>query len=150
MLSNLSNSEYFEPTDQYLSMTSIPMGDYFISAGEDVTQQVKSEKVLIESELKYRNIAENFPGIVLRYKLKPDGSDQLLYISKGVNDLYEVPRDQAIANNTLLWERVHKDDIPTYVESVQRSARDLSLWEFEHRLQFPDGRINWCTRVVLR
>lgn len=38
--------EYFEPTNQYLSMSSIPFGDYFISTGEDITDQKKAEKEL--------------------------------------------------------------------------------------------------------
>jgi PAS domain S-box-containing protein len=135
--------EYFEPTGQYLSMTSIPIGEYFISTGEDITQRMKAEQELKVSEQKYRNIAENFPGIVLRYVLKPDGSDGLLYISKGVQDLYEVSKDDAVANNKLLWDRVHKDDVDAYLKSVKTSAQNLSMWELEHRLQFPDGRVKW-------
>lgn len=32
---------YFEPTNQYLAMDSIPFGEYFISTGRDVTERVK-------------------------------------------------------------------------------------------------------------
>lgn len=136
--------EYFEPTNQYLSMTSIPFGDdYFISTGEDITQRIIAEKTLIASEQKYRNIAENFPGMVIRYKLKSDGSDELIYVSKGVMDLYEVPKEDAMMNNTLLWDKIYKDDLEPYIASVKKSAQSLSLWELEHRLQFDDGRVKW-------
>jgi len=42
--------EYFEPTDQYLSMASIPLNDSFISTGKDITEKKLSEKLLIDAK----------------------------------------------------------------------------------------------------
>jgi len=114
-----------------------------IGIHQDITQKKKSEQELINSEQKYRNIAENLPGIVLRYKLKPDGSDELLYVSKGLEDLYELSLEDALKNNKLIWDRVHKDDLNAYISSVEESAKNLSFWKFEHRIQLPDSRIKW-------
>lgn len=51
--------EYFEPTNQYLSMTSIPIGnDYFISTREDITQRILAEESLKK--------ASKSTGILLR------------------------------------------------------------------------------------
>lgn len=44
--------EYFEPTDQYLSMTSIPFDDYFISTGRDITEKKMAEQRLIKANEK--------------------------------------------------------------------------------------------------
>ena len=38
--------QYFEAADQYLSMDSIPFGDYFISTGKDISDLKKTEKAL--------------------------------------------------------------------------------------------------------
>jgi len=110
----------------------------------NITERKLAEQELIESEQKYRNIAENLPGIVLRYKLNTDGTDELLYVSKGVEDLYEVSQEDAINNNKLLWERVHKDDLDAYISSVKQSAKNLTFWKIENRIQLPDGRIKWA------
>jgi PAS domain S-box-containing protein len=109
----------------------------------DITEKKEAEQALQVSEQKYRNIAENLPGIVVQYQLHPDGQDQLLFISSGIKELYEVEQTEAIKNNQLLWDKVHKDDIASYVASIQESAANLSLWEYEHRLLFPDGRTKW-------
>lgn len=135
--------EYFPPTDQYLKMKSVALGEYFISTGYDITHQVKREKALKESEQKYRNIAENLPGIILIYQLNADGSDHLHYVSKGVEKLFGIRQEDALQNNQLLWERVHPDDLEDYKRSVQKSAATLSPWKFEHRLLMPDGTLKW-------
>jgi PAS domain S-box-containing protein len=44
--------QYFEPTNQYLAMTSIPIGDMFISTGRDITSEKLTEKRLIEAKNK--------------------------------------------------------------------------------------------------
>jgi|GEM_PF-4667077 len=42
--------EYFAPTDQYLSMASIPLGEGFISTGRDITKQKLAEKSMLEAK----------------------------------------------------------------------------------------------------
>lgn len=137
--------EYFPPTKQYLSMNTIPLQDYFISTGVDITHKKLAEEALVKSEQKYRHIADNISGMVLRYLLHPDGSDELEFISKGVFDIYEVTAEEAKKNNKLLWDRVHKDDVQAYIDSVKESAKNMSHWTFEHRVQLPDGRIKWVS-----
>ena len=115
----------------------------------DITDRKKFEDALRASELKFRSLAENVPGLVLRYKLNPDGSDELLYISKAVEDLFEVSQEEAIKNNKLLWDRIHADDLENYTETIRVSAENISIWEQEHRLQLPGGRVKWLhTRGV--
>lgn len=109
----------------------------------EITKRKNAENELIRSEEKFRNIAENVPGLVLKYKLNPDGSDELLYLSKSVEDIYEVPHEQALHNVNLLWECIHKDDLHEFKESIQESAKNLSLWKAEYRILLPDGKIKW-------
>ena len=109
----------------------------------DISERKHIEEKLKTSEQKYRNIAESMPGMILLYKLNPDGSDQLLYISKGVEDLYEIQREDAVKDNTLLWDRVHRDDLEEFIASIKKSAENFSFWKLEHRLKMPDGRVKW-------
>ena len=102
----------------------------------------KSRELKI-SERKFRNIAENIPGLVVKYKLSPAGAEELLYLSKNVEEVYEVPHAEAINNINLLWERIHPDDLDGYKKLLEKSASELSFWKTELRLRMPDGRIKW-------
>jgi PAS domain S-box-containing protein len=114
-----------------------------IGTATEITERKEIEQELIESEKKFRNIAENVPGLVLKYKLYPDGTDELLYLSKTVEEIYEIPYEMATNNVRLLWDRIHKDDLEAYTKSIEESAKNLSFWEREHRIQMPDGRVKW-------
>ena len=116
---------------------------YVVSVVRDITERKQIEDELRKSEQKFRNLAENVPGMVLKYKLHPDGRDELLYISKGVEDLFEVAHEDALKNNKLLWDRIPHEDLEAYIESIKKSAENLSLWEQEHRIQLPSGRVKW-------
>lgn len=118
-----------------------------MAAMNDELNRLNTE--LKASEQNYRNIAESMPGMVLKYKLNPDGTDRLLYVSKGVAEVFEVSQEDAVKDNRLLWERIHEEDLERYVASIKESAENLSFWEQEHRIQLPEGRVKWIhTRGV--
>ncbi len=116
---------------------------------QDITLLKKAEQELINSELKFKNIAENVPGLVLRYQLFPDGSEKLLFVSKGVEDIYKISREEAMNDVGLLWKMIHPDDIESYTESIEEAATSMSLWKRDHRILLPDGRIKWLKGIAM-
>lgn len=138
-------TEFFEPTQQYLSMASVPMGEYFISTGQDITEQKVREEQLKESEEKYRHLAENIPGIIFQYRLNTDGSDELLYVSQAVADLFDVTQEEALDDLSLLQSKVIREDLIQFFEIRDASARDLSPMLAELRLAFPNQIIKWLS-----
>ncbi|GAB5562970.1 MAG: hypothetical protein Wins2KO_00330 [Winogradskyella sp.] len=109
----------------------------------NITEQKNAELALAESQKQYQNVADNIHGIVKKYQLNPDGSDKILYISKGVENLFEVSQAEALLDSTLIWDRIHKDDVKLIIPSLQKSATELSIWEFQYRIVFTNGRIKW-------
>jgi PAS domain S-box-containing protein len=58
--------DYFEHLDKYFRFTSVPVGDYFITTGADITASRKATEALRESEEKYRTLIETAgEGIVI-------------------------------------------------------------------------------------
>jgi len=52
---------YFPPTNQYLSMRSIPFTDYFISTGRDISEHKKIEHDIIENQKEFQTWIQNTP-----------------------------------------------------------------------------------------
>ena len=113
----------------------------------DITDRVKMEKALQESEARFRNIANNIPGVILRYVLHPNGKDELIYISPGCYNIWGVSRAEALANVNQLWKTAILEDLPFLRESVLSSAQTLSLWRHDWRIRTTEGKVRWVSGV---
>ncbi|MGM0932966.1 MAG: PAS domain S-box protein [Bacteroidota bacterium] len=104
------------------------------------TQDITSRKI---TEQRLENINNNIPGVVFRYKLNPDGTDKLMYISKGSEKLWGVSAEDAAKDSKIIWDLHHKEDVESQIKSIQNSAENLSEWRHEWRINHPDGTIRW-------
>ncbi len=113
------------------------------SGGRDITTLKRTEMALQESEAKFRNIVANIPGAVFRYVLRADGSDQVLYMSPGCYDLWEVEADVVEASAKIIWDMVHSEDVSGMYNSVIASAQTLQPWSYEWRITTFSGQKKW-------
>ncbi len=113
----------------------------------DITKQIRQEKEIQDQRTQLLNFTDQLPGVALRYFMKPDGTDGLLFLSKGVEDIYEVDRDSARNDNSILWNQVHPDDIEGMQSSIMESAKNLSRWEHVNRIVTPSGKTKYLSSV---
>ncbi len=114
-----------------------------VASFTDITERLKAQNILKESESRLKNISDSVPGAVLRYKLNPDSSYEILYLSQGAEMLWEVPKDLVLQNAKLLWDPVFSEDYEGLSNSIEISANTLNLWSHEWRIKLPDNRIKW-------
>ncbi|NGP75348.1 PAS domain S-box protein [Balneolaceae bacterium YR4-1] len=110
---------------------------------QDITERKRFEEALQENERRLKNITNNIPGVVFQYKITPDGSDGLQYVSDGSERIWGVSAEKAIKNNDAIWDRIHDSDIDLVKKSIQKSAENLSRWDEEWRYVKPDGSERW-------
>tara|TARA_B100000795_G_scaffold57975_4_gene38510 strand:+ start:4057 stop:6699 length:2643 start_codon:yes stop_codon:yes gene_type:complete len=99
------------------------------------------------TETQFKTITNNIPGVVFRYKLYPDGSDELLLVSEGAVDIWGFSAEEVMKNSQLIWGNTENEDIEVLVQSIQKSAQELSFWEQEWRHHNADGTIRWFKGV---
>lgn len=102
----------------------------------------KTEK-LFKSNTFINKIANSLPGMIYQYKLLPDGSSCFPYSSNGIKDIYRVNPEDVKTDASVVFSVLHPDDINGVVESIQDSAKTLTLWNYKYRVKFEDGTINW-------
>ena len=110
---------------------------------QDVTGIKAAREQLQDSKRNYKNIAESVPGVVLQYKLNPDGTDELLYLNQRVEEIHEIPRKEALKDISLMWKAIHPNDVEGFTKSVQQSAETLNPWEIEFRIITRSGKTKW-------
>ncbi|WP_339921820.1 PAS domain-containing protein [uncultured Cyclobacterium sp.] len=94
-------------------------------------------------EIQFQTVSDNIPGVVYRYKRPPVGVDTFELVSNGALQLWGFSGDQVIKNSRLIGDRCHQDDIESLMESIDKSASELSYWMWEYRYNHPDGTIRW-------
>ncbi len=97
------------------------------------------------SDLQYADLRNNLPGAIFQYILHKDGSETILHMSPGCENIWEITPEQAETNSTQLWSVVLKEDIEGLAQSVQVSASKLEFWSHEWRIRTPSGRIRWLS-----
>lgn len=98
---------------------------------------------LRELEYQLEELTRNIPGIVLRYRLNPDGTDQLLYVSEGVQTFCGHSSQEVLEDVNLIWGKICPEFVPGVKESILNSAKTLETWEAEWKYSHPDGSIHW-------
>jgi PAS domain S-box-containing protein len=113
----------------------------FVGLLEDISEEKRAQLALAESEQRYRELAEQVPGGLFRWRKNRDGSFALLYASPKMRELFGVtPGD-----TTSLLPFIHPDDRARYLASVAAATADDSAepWAFEGRLVLPGRPLIW-------
>ncbi|HAC16056.1 MAG TPA: PAS domain-containing sensor histidine kinase, partial [Bacteroidetes bacterium] len=104
-------------------------------------QDIHERKI---AELRLQNTADNIPGALFQFILKPDGSDELLNLTKGSLELWGMEPEECMADTSKVWKQI-KDggDYDKIIESIQMSALTLKHWFCQWRSLRPDGKLRW-------
>ncbi|MEO1021152.1 MAG: PAS domain-containing protein [Bacteroidota bacterium] len=106
---------------------------------QDITVQKKAQVALEEQEMVLSEIINSVKGVLLRYILHPDGTDEFKYVSDGVYDLLGVSPTEAMLETTALWGQVHNDDLQLLKQNIHQSAATLTNWSYTYRAYHRDG-----------
>ena len=142
-----SFEDYFPNLDKYFRFTSVPIGEYFITTGADITGIKKAEQALRmandELELRVRERTSELvsanEGLQKQAALLDlshdaifavDSADVVSFWNKGAEDLYGFTREQAIGN---VASEFLQTKFPESLELVVNQVIDKGQWTGELR-----------------
>ncbi|MFP8489220.1 PAS domain S-box protein [Gracilimonas sp. Q87] len=135
--------EHFDPQDKWLEVTAYPceigLSVYF----RDFTEEMHSKRDLLEKQKQLQNIADNITGCILRYRLHPDNSDELVYVSKGIEELFEITPQEAMGSTEVLWSQLSDGHYKKVRGAIEASAENLTSWDQTFKIETPSGRQKW-------
>jgi len=88
-------------------------------------------------------LAENVPGMIYQFRLNADGSSYFPYASAGAADVYGFTPEELRRDAAPVFARVHPEDLPGGVQSIQASAQSLQVWRREFRYLLPRLGERW-------
>ena len=109
----------------------------------ELEERKQVEAALQVSEANFREMAASVPGAIIRYILRPDGTDGASYMSPGCYELWEIEAAIAEQDVSRLWVLTEPADLPAMQASIAASARTLETWDHEWRITTPSGQLKW-------
>ncbi|MDD5754639.1 MAG: PAS domain-containing protein, partial [Methylococcales bacterium] len=109
----------------------------------DVTELKKSELAQQEASERLHKIANQLPNLVFQFCMRADGSFCLPYASEVLRKIYRLDPADVREDAAAIFTAVHPDDLTSHLETIKKSARELSPWCDEYRLKFADGTECW-------
>ena len=117
--------------------------EYFIATVADVGARVEAEASARRSAALLGKLSEQVPGVIYQYLLRPDGRSMFPFASDGMRDIYEVSPDDVREDATVVFTRLHPDDLSRVADSIAESARTLAPWGCDYRVVLPQKGLRW-------
>jgi PAS domain S-box-containing protein len=108
----------------------------------DVTARKEAERAAAESELWYRDLTEQVPGVIYTAELHPTQRGyRLRYVSPQLTEIFGYgPEDWASTERWLTT--IHPDDRER-VRAIDESVAQTDGFEMEYRIIHRDGTVRW-------
>ena len=110
----------------------------FTSVITDITERLRTEKLLREREERFRSIAENIEDV---FWMSTPGITKMLYVSPAYEQIWGKSRESLYLNPRSFLESVHPDDRKKVRDGLK--DHEEGRWGFEYRIIQPDGTVRW-------
>lgn len=110
----------------------------FVGVIRDVSEQVRLEEELRDSELLFRQLAENIPEVVW---MSDPQKDEIFYVSPMYEEVWQRPVESLYDDAMSFLDAIHPDDRERVTEALK--AQSTGDYEEEYRIILPDGGIRW-------
>lgn len=86
-------------------------------------------------------LVEQTPGVLYQFRQWPDGRSAFPYSSPHIRDIYGVESDDVREDASEAFKKIHPDDLQSVAESIGQSAKTLSVWSCQYRVN--RGKSGW-------
>ncbi|MFN6561159.1 MAG: hypothetical protein RMY28_015405 [Nostoc sp. ChiSLP01] len=127
---------------------ALPSSGQMEAANRELERQIRerqqAELALQEREAMLRGIGDNLPnGAIYQVTRELDGSDRFYYLSTGIEKLTQVKAEDALKDSSLLYRQFIPEDALCLQAAVDKSQRELSVFDIQLRIQTPSSQLKW-------
>jgi len=95
------------------------------------------------------DLTDSVPGVVYQFLVDPDGNWSFPFVSKGVEALFEVTREDAYRDADALTKCIIDEDRESHRSSVKHAVTNFLPWHHEHRIRTVNGNLKWIRGSAL-
>jgi PAS domain S-box-containing protein len=110
----------------------------YVGMGEDITERARAEAALRESELRFRQLAENIRSA---FWLRAADRSQMYYLSPVFAEIFGITTEEAMKRPDAFAQTVHPEDQARVRKHMAEPV--VGPDEYEYRIVRPNGSVAW-------
>jgi DNA-binding NarL/FixJ family response regulator len=106
-------------------------------------ERKRAEKELREFKERFTKLAAHVPGMIYQFTRRRDGSYCVPFTTEAIKDIFGCSPQDVQDDFSPIAKVILPADRPEVLASIERSARQLTRWQHEYRVQLPGQPVNW-------
>jgi PAS domain S-box-containing protein len=98
---------------------------------------------LRERDIQFAKLSAWLPGMIYQFTRRPDGTYCVPFATEGIKDIFGCSPQDVREDFSPVARVILPEDLDTVVGSIEYSAKHLTVWTCEYRVQIPGQSIRW-------
>ncbi len=143
VMSHRSKAGEIFPVEVSISILDLDGQEYILAVARDISDRVNFHKESQDLLAKLRHLSSQIPGMVYQFERSISGHYSMTFTSDAIYSLFELAPEDVKMSAEPIFRKVHPEDIPATLRSIQLSEKQLSLWRHEFRVIKNNGSVCW-------
>lgn len=127
------------PVELTINMISVHDKNFIIASARDITQRLKQEQEIKETNQKLTSVFNEMSDVVWSLKLP---SLEVLFVSPSVESIFEVQAD-AFIQDLFFWQKMIVPQDAHIAVEIRKSMLKSGDFNVKYRVKTPSGKIKW-------
>jgi PAS domain S-box-containing protein len=112
-------------------------------ADSNITERKLAEEKIREKDIQFRKLSSEVPDLIFQFTRRPDGSYFVPIASEGIKNIFGCSPEDVLEDFTPIGKVIYPEDAERVISDIEYSARHLSHFLCEFRVQIPGKPIQW-------
>ena len=110
---------------------------------EVITERKNAEEKIKQKDLEFRKLSSNVSDMIFQFTRRPDGTYFVPIASEGIKNIFGCSPEDVLEDFTPIVKVILSEDIDRVIEDIEYSAKNLSKFDCEFRVQIPGKSIQY-------
>jgi PAS domain S-box-containing protein len=109
----------------------------------DITDRKLAQEKIREKDIQFRKLSAQVPDLIFQFTRSPDGKYFVPVASEGIKNIFGCSPEDVLENFDPIGRVIFPEDSARVISDIEYSAKHLSLFTCEFRVQIPGKSIQW-------
>jgi two-component system, cell cycle sensor histidine kinase and response regulator CckA len=110
---------------------------------QDITERKEAEEALRQSDVRFKKLSANVPGMIYQFLKRPDGTYCVPFTTESIRDVFGCSPEDVREDFSAIVQTILPEDLDKVVNTIESSAERMTDFQCEYRVQIPGGPVRW-------